>query len=310
MANLKISQLTDGGPLQASDEIPVERAGTNVKVAGSEFGGSQPFNGGAITDPLIIQPDDQTADALDTEYATVSSGVNAPAQLPLGVLLWTAKPTGKPLVLGIVNDGASQPLSFTVEDPLATPTSTEYGVRLTVHLATDGGGVASSTAADVVAGVPSSDFDPYASVALFPGEDGTTLITISDPDLWSADSHLAGHARVKAGGYVDILDGRFVGDSLKVTRTSGDGLSPFANILNAACDGYGMIVRAFDGCLLLSSKDTNPILQVWTNDSGTLALQIGGGNPAEIDLPALPVADPHVAGRLWNSAGTLKVSAG
>lgn len=36
MANLKISQLTDGSPAQSTDQIPVNRAGTNFRVdAGS-----------------------------------------------------------------------------------------------------------------------------------------------------------------------------------------------------------------------------------------------------------------------------------
>lgn len=31
---------------------------------------------------------------------------------------------------------------------------------------------------------------------------------------------------------------------------------------------------------------------------------------ANVDMPGLPTADPAVAGRLWNDAGTVKVSAG
>jgi hypothetical protein len=31
---------------------------------------------------------------------------------------------------------------------------------------------------------------------------------------------------------------------------------------------------------------------------------------ASISMPALPTADPTVAGRLWNDGGTVKVSAG
>ncbi len=50
MADKKISELADGGALQDTDEIVVARSGTNVKIAGSEFGGG----GGTFPDPATF----------------------------------------------------------------------------------------------------------------------------------------------------------------------------------------------------------------------------------------------------------------
>lgn len=37
MPNLKISQLSNGGALQSTDQVPVARGGNNYKILGSEF---------------------------------------------------------------------------------------------------------------------------------------------------------------------------------------------------------------------------------------------------------------------------------
>ncbi len=44
------------------------------------------------------------------------------------------------------------------------------------------------------------------------------------------------------------------------------------------------------------------------SQNGTLALKIL--SDGKIVLPALPTLDPHVVGELWNSSGTVKISAG
>lgn len=60
----KISELTDGGALQATDEIPVARAGSTVRIAGSQFGGSLPAEWTVTSGALATAPTDDTVAAL------------------------------------------------------------------------------------------------------------------------------------------------------------------------------------------------------------------------------------------------------
>jgi hypothetical protein len=53
LADAKISQLPDGGTIQPSDQVPVNRAGTTVRATGAGGGGSS-FNGGTITEQLVL----------------------------------------------------------------------------------------------------------------------------------------------------------------------------------------------------------------------------------------------------------------
>ena len=72
MANKKISQLAAGGALQATDEIPVARAGDNYKVLGSAFGGSQP-GVGIVRGPFVLAFDDVgLADGLSFYTPTIN----------------------------------------------------------------------------------------------------------------------------------------------------------------------------------------------------------------------------------------------
>jgi hypothetical protein len=50
---------------------------------------------------------------------------------------------------------------------------------------------------------------------------------------------------------------------------------------------------------------TGPVAATTLTASGVASL-----SNASISMTALPTTDPAVAGRLWNDAGTLKVSAG
>ena len=50
---------------------------------------------------------------------------------------------------------------------------------------------------------------------------------------------------------------------------------------------------------------TGPVTATTLTASGVASL-----TNASISMTALPTSDPTVAGRLWNDAGTLKVSAG
>ena len=61
-------------------------------------------------------------------------------------------------------------------------------------------------------------------------------------------------------------------------------------------------------------------MQQWVNNVGVIGNEAGGtgtlrkvqmkGAGLILSTDILPTADPVVAGQLWNSAGTLKVSAG
>ena len=55
----------------------------------------------------------------------------------------------------------------------------------------------------------------------------------------------------------------------------------------------------------VTGTTTGPVAATTLSASGAVSL-----TNAAISMSALPTSDPAVAGRLWNDAGTLKVSAG
>tara|TARA_R100001463_G_scaffold4162_1_gene15934 strand:+ start:3792 stop:3998 length:207 start_codon:yes stop_codon:yes gene_type:complete len=63
------------------------------------------------------------------------------------------------------------------------------------------------------------------------------------------------------------------------------------------------------------NADTSGGLKLTSDTSGTIQLQSGGSTKFEVTsttivLTGLPTSDPANAGQLWNSSGTLKISAG
>ena len=63
------------------------------------------------------------------------------------------------------------------------------------------------------------------------------------------------------------------------------------------------------------NADTSDGLKIISDTSGTIQLQSGGSTKIEVTsstivLTGLPTSDPSNAGQLWNSSGTLKISAG
>jgi hypothetical protein len=72
--------------------------------------------------------------------------------------------------------------------------------------------------------------------------------------------------------------------------------------------GQAGVADAHGGAILIQSG-----LGAGTGNSGNITIQTGtvsAGTRGNIILGGLPTADPHVLGALWNSTGTLKVSAG
>jgi len=55
----------------------------------------------------------------------------------------------------------------------------------------------------------------------------------------------------------------------------------------------------------LSTLTTNSDLTLSANGTGAVAI-----TPVKVMMANLPTSDPSNAGQLWNSSGTLKVSAG
>tara|TARA_R110002012_G_scaffold67679_1_gene176275 strand:+ start:639 stop:845 length:207 start_codon:yes stop_codon:yes gene_type:complete len=63
------------------------------------------------------------------------------------------------------------------------------------------------------------------------------------------------------------------------------------------------------------NADTSNGLKLTSDTSGTIQIQSGGSTKLEVTsttivLTGLPTSDPTNAGQLWNSSGTLKISAG
>lgn len=85
----KISELSDGGPLQDTDELVVARAGDNVKIAGSEIGGSLPVftaeDETAVEITAGAQPSGSDPDVAAS--ATLSGGEGVGAGAPATIVV-------------------------------------------------------------------------------------------------------------------------------------------------------------------------------------------------------------------------------
>ena len=66
-----------------------------------------------------------------------------------------------------------------------------------------------------------------------------------------------------------------------------------------------MSTTTFSGPVVSQNGFQGAVSATTVNASGAVVL-----SNAVVSLTALPTSDPGVAGRLWNDAGTLKVSAG
>lgn len=84
MANLKISQLNDGTPVQSADQIPVNRAGTNFRVNGIAPLASPSFTG-APTAPTATALDNSTKIATTAYVDTAQKYVLAALPTLTGV---------------------------------------------------------------------------------------------------------------------------------------------------------------------------------------------------------------------------------
>lgn len=99
--------------------------------------------------------------------------------------------------------------------------------------------------------------------------------------------------------------------------TSGDGgsVNVWAGAANTA--GRGGTVYVIGGQASGSQPGGDVSLLGGFNSStgkgGDISIMAGNsleGTPGNILMTAIPTADPHVVGALWNSAGTLKISLG
>jgi hypothetical protein len=187
------------------------------------------------------------------------------------------------------DDGPSSPLSVDL-----------VGTTLTVHYATDSGDTPISTLDEIftairgVTLVLSFTLLPGFNNSFVPSKEATYPFTYRGSSVF----------RVTSGGAVSIESGNPDEACLSVV---GAGENQTNYLLYVSCNGYGIFVNAH-GTLLTANDADNDAVNVYVNDGVDIGFAIRGHG--EIDMPLLPTADPHVAGRLWNSAGTLKVSAG
>lgn len=83
-----------------------------------------------------------------------------------------------------------------------------------------------------------------------------------------------------------------------------DGNGPLIMTSAGGADDYGMRIYDTGGGLILESS-----FDVTVHAGGDLVIETTGVG-ANIKMPGLPTADPHVVNAIWNSGGTMKISAG
>jgi hypothetical protein len=126
VANRKISDLADGGALQATDEVEVARGSLNLKVAGSKFGGSLPS-------PLALPTAEPTGVTIDTTtYDNPITGVGK-----LTTLVFPAAGGGDHAVLAIAVAGDAFPRYLIASDSgdgihLGTGAEDAYGTNKSI----------------------------------------------------------------------------------------------------------------------------------------------------------------------------------
>lgn len=102
-------------------------------------------------------------------------------------------------------------------------------------------------------------------------------------------------------------------------RANGAGAGGGARVAGgAAASGAGGALTLAGGDAVAGSGNGGAALLMGGDadggDGGNVTVRAGisnnGGDPGHVLITGLPTADPVVAGALWNSAGTLKISAG
>lgn len=115
-------------------------------------------------------------------------------------------------------------------------------------------------------------------------------------------------------GYTDPGDNQ---GSLVVAPSSGSGKKAgLTDVQGINGSGNGVFWKT-------QGVDGDQVLEVYTGDNGVHVLRFTAAGILSVDdvdvldvsdgvlrFPALPTADPTVAGALWNDAGTVKISAG
>ena len=86
----------------------------------------------------------------------------------------------------------------------------------------------------------------------------------------------------------------------------GDGLTADIHVYTAFMDYIESLV---DASTLITNSNVDAYWRFMSHNGAAhvINIQIQGGH---VYLPNLPVADPTIAGALWNDGGTVKVSAG
>lgn len=129
MADAKISALTDGGTVQATDEVPVNRAGANVKVSGLVAGGGSVPHARVAGRYYGLVP--ATNDA--TRVATASQVFYCPFPVyeafsinSIGIGVSSAGGSGSVVRLGLYADSSGVPGSLITDYGTIDGTSATY----------------------------------------------------------------------------------------------------------------------------------------------------------------------------------------
>lgn len=134
--------------------------------------------------------------------------------------------------------------------------------------------------------VPPTGGTLTGAVTLTPANKDTTPLTIKPVAGATADSTIMLEIDDDAGGQVFYID------------AAGDGA---LNMPSAVSSFFAF------------QRDGVAILEIDAGSGGRVVLSPAGLldiTSAVVKMTGLPAADPHVVGQLWNSAGTLTISAG
>jgi hypothetical protein len=148
----------------------------------------------------------------------------------------------------------------------------------------------------------------FAGAALSLASDANHTATLN-PGVLSLNDGTSGSNLQAGPGFLSINDANGGVAISGSTFTMGGGLvnvntAAGTSTFGAMSFDSGSGVTDIGGTLQVDASTASVIVSGPLEVSGALTVD------ATVILSALPAVDPHVAGQLWNSAGTLKVSAG
>lgn len=275
-------------PLTGSEKVPLSPDGYATTDEIAALG-----TGGGITTVVVVDTD-HTVPAGNGVYIVDYAGLSAPRSVNLP----SAASASRLVIVRDTDASASDVRTITLvpdgTDGVEGPASVVSSADGATAVFNDGGSHWWNpfSANSVTASLPVLDVDA----------DGNTYAIDRDGTISGTDVALevAGQITATPGDAASILIVPAADDSKVVIKARSDGNAQFAELSVCRQPGAPSFITAvLDGTEYIDASDTIADGFVLRDGGGGLHLQ-----------GTIPSSDPHVVGQVWNSSGTLKISAG